>query len=260
VDRDDVVRQVGSNLLGYYLAKVFSRADASEQEERIGSLEMAFFQVLEHTDRPARIVFEALAHQPELFVQLVGWIFREDTDEEAAAETEEFSEGVVKRASGADALLRAWHGYPGDDAAGAADRESALVTWAGKALDLAVAERRAGTGAAKVAEVLVRAPNGEDGAWPALAVRDLLECGRYPTLGRHVVVAERNTLGTTSRGYLDGGDQERDMATQYRKWSEVVRAKWPRTAAVLDELAAGYEHEGRRHDEGVAADRIRYGD
>ncbi len=59
------------------------------------------------------------------------------------------------------------------------------------------------------------------------------------------------------RGMLDGGDQEFELATKYRKQADQFADRWPRTAAVLRGLAEDYEREARRYEE--EAERRRKG-
>jgi hypothetical protein len=51
--------------------------------------------------------------------------------------------------------------------------------------------------------------------------------------------------GTTSRGMLDGGAQERELVAKYSSLAEAIRDQWPRSGAVLTSLARTYEREAR---------------
>ena len=212
------------------------------------------------SERPPRIIFKALAAQPDLFVQMLEWIYRpEDAGEGEETAAEDATPDVVRRAEACDGILRAWDGIPGDLAETPAERERTLATWVATVLDLAAKRRRSKVGLIKVAEVLARAPAAADGVWPAIAARELLEGGRFPDLARHMTIARTNSRGMTSRGHLDGGDQEREMARTYREWAQKIRTEFPRTAALLDGLVARYEHEARQNDEAVRPDRTRFG-
>lgn len=135
-----------------------------------------------------------------------------------------------------------------------------LLAWANEALGLTSAQRRTESGLSAVADVLARAPAGADGAWPAVAARQLLESGTYPDLADRMWIAKHNARGITTRGHLAGGDQERDLAATFHGWASTVRAEWPRTAALLDRLAEDYEREGRQQDEAVLPDRLKHGE
>ena len=66
-----------------------------------------------------------------------------------------------------------------------------------------------------------------------------------------------NSMGVTSRGVLEGGDQERGRAACYREQAERFHDRWPRTAAVLYDAAESLESAARRHDD--EAERRRTG-
>jgi hypothetical protein len=57
-----------------------------------------------------------------------------------------------------------------------------------------------------------------------------------------------NQRGVTMRGIFAGGRQERDEATTYRAHADKLRDRWPRTGALLEQIAASYEADARRED------------
>jgi hypothetical protein len=54
---------------------------------------------------------------------------------------------------------------------------------------------------------------------------------------RGVIAGLIEKRGGTCRGANDGGDQERDLAAQYRRFAEETRLDWTRTSALLDRIA-----------------------
>jgi len=56
-----------------------------------------------------------------------------------------------------------------------------------------------------------------------------------------------NGRGAVFRGR--GGDQEREIAAQFRVRSEALSASSPRTARIFANLAEDYEADARREDE-----------
>jgi hypothetical protein len=181
------------------------RADESQAEMRLAQLEIVFFRVLEDSERPPKIIFAALATQPALFAQMVAWIYREESgSEQESAADENSGEGAIRRAEACGGILAAWDGVPGEGASSPADRERVLLAWANEALGLTSAQRRTESGLSAVADVLARAPAGADGAWPAVAARQLLESGTYPDLA---VASGGAGTPTRRRGVvLDGED------------------------------------------------------
>lgn len=47
----------------------------------------------------------------------------------------------------------------------------------------------------------------------------------------------------------DGGEQERQLAAQYRTWAKAIGFEYPHTAKALGGLADRYDWDAQRHDE-----------
>jgi len=46
----------------------------------------------------------------------------------------------------------------------------------------------------------------------------------------------------------EGGEQEPRLVEQYEGWSAIVKDRWTRTAAMLQQIAGSYRHEAVRPD------------
>src|SRR5208337_5070948 len=97
--------------------------------------------------------------------------------------------------------------------------------------------------------VLAHSPSDSDGVWPAVPIRELIEFTQSRDLEKGIIIGVCNKRGVTSRGMTDGGTQERGLAQTYRAWSRATELHWPRTAALLEDLATSYEREAVWHDE-----------
>ncbi len=96
--------------------------------------------------------------------------------------------------------------------------------------------------------MLARTPEDSDGIWPHIAVRNLLEHLHNALIDEHIPIGVYNGRGVVSRNPTEGGGQERGLSERYKKMSDVVRAKWPRTAAILRSLAETYERDAKYED------------
>jgi len=63
------------------------------------------------------------------------------------------------------------------------------------------------------------------------------------------MMGKSNRRGVTTRAMGAGGEQERKLAQQYREWSKAAAFDWPRTSAILENLAKSYDHKAKVHDE-----------
>lgn len=252
---------LADTMLHHYVQILFSgiyseigRGSEVIDRKRLFDLEGAFWPLLQHAGFQPKLLTEALSSNGELFAELVSWLYKKPNEPFAEAEA---LEAKKKRARAAHDFLEAWHAVPGSELP-AVDREEYLYKWAVAVFRelrrLGIAE----SGASQVAEVLERAPAGDDGTWPCIAARRLLSEG-YTELNDALRIAAFNARGPTSRAVGDGGDQERVLASGYRSGAESMRVTWPATATVLLALAERYEHLAAEYDAEARSIRREYG-
>jgi hypothetical protein len=231
-----------SQTTGYYVGQLLDHLTASGAPvSDVARFEFAYFRLLEHGREPAALN-RALAAQPDIFVDLVKRAYRGKSEPRR-----DRTDGDHDMATQAWWVLRSWKGFPGREDDGTINR-GVMNDWVRTArLELSDADR-ADIGDELIGQTFAHSPVGTDGAWPAEPMRDLIETIGSRELESGVLIGRRNSRGVTWRGVYDGGEQERGLAQQYRKWSSVVRTKWPRTARILHDLAESYEREARRED------------
>ena len=100
-----------------------------------------------------------------------------------------------------------------------------------------------------IGQLLAGGPVGVDGVWPCEEVRDLLDELRAEHIGIGFTSGKYNRRGVTSRGVFDGGNQERGLAGKYQEDADKIRARWPYTAGLLQQMARGYRNEAQRNDQ-----------
>lgn len=205
---------------------------------------------LEEQKRPARYISAMLGREPSFFVQLLAMLAERGSEEQAT---------LKPRADFAGHILEVWRGYPGEDLAGE-ERDSRLQSWASDVLAMARAQGLERLASIQVAEVLARAPNGDDGIWPCVAARRLIESRAYDELAADVHTAQWNSRGWTSRGLMEGGAQEIEIAEVHRAAAEQIQQEYPRTAAMLDSLARSYEAQAEQHDATAKQRHIEHGE
>lgn len=214
--------------------------DADMPQKVLACFEWAFFAVLEHTRTP-HALFAGLAEDPALFVELVSYAFRGDNKE-----PREHNEQSLALARNAMSVLDRWRTPPGSSE-GTVEGDK-LRAWVRQARQMFEAADRVGIGDDQIGHLLSGSPLGNDGAWPAEPVRDLVEELESKPLEAGLSTGKSNSRGITSRGPYDGGNQERGLAATFRQWSEQIGARWPRTARLVRGLAEEYKDEARMHD------------
>lgn len=213
----------------------------SDLEETVAFYELAFFRLLVEQREP-RALYRVLATKPEQFVELATHVYR--GRHEPRRDLTDAEQNIATLAAW---VLEEWNGFPGCREDRSLDAQL-MASWV-QAARLAFSENdRYDVGDELIGQSLARSPVGDDGAWPSEPVRDLLETIGSPYIERGLILGRINGRGITWRGIYEGGRQERDLANQYRQWSQLVRPSWPRAARVLRELSDSYERDARRED------------
>jgi hypothetical protein len=235
-------------MFAYYAARVFRRLDAFGDlpTDELVSLEWTYFEALEHSERPARNLDEALATDPKFFMMLMKAMYlpSDGVSDSVDGLTEEQAESI---ASHAFSVLSHWRRVPGSDASGAIDGAK-LQAWVLDVRRLASEARRSDIVDVKIGEILSAARRVDGQAWPPEPVRDVIDNLRSRPLESGFVTGLYNRRGVTMRMPTDGGEQERDLAAKYRLDAKAVALSWPRTSAVLDRIAASYDQDAARED------------
>jgi hypothetical protein len=232
-----------SQTLGYELGLVLDYLEARGVEQSaLARYEFAFFRLLEHNRTP-RALFSVLATEPGQFVDLVSRVYRGENEPERTLDQKE-----VALAQHAWWVLHHWQDIPGRQDDGTIDGEH-LTGWV-RTARLAFADSgRTEIGDELIGQMLAASPVDTDGAWPAEAVREIIEATGSRALESGLYTGVINNAGTTTRNVFDGGDQERAKAARYKDWSKQIAPGWPRTGRLLRKLAESYERDARRHDD-----------
>ena len=228
----------------YHLEQILQELDRRQdvEDSEIARLEWSYCPFLRHSARSLAALHRMLNANPGLFAEAVRLIYPpapESGIREDEAEASEAREAMVERAY---RLVTSWHGVPGA-AAGSIDGGK-LEHWI-KEFEAALQGDRTRSGG--------RSAYWQDAGACAGRGRRHMACHRRPgaidlfpsvDIERGVIAGLIEKRGGTWRGTNDGGDQERDLAAQYRRFAEETRLDWTRTSALLDRIAQYYEDDG----------------
>ena len=145
-----------------------------------------------------------------------------------------------QRAHLAGELLHTWKTIPESDSSGRIIYQK-LKSWVKKARELCEKLDRLENCDTHIGQVLAYSPPNEDGNWPPEEVCRIIEEIESKNL-------EKGFRGAVTKSPLEGGQQERELAEQYRKYADRWNDTCPKVASILRKIAEDYEFEAKRED------------
>lgn len=216
-------------------------------DSRLIPIEWHYIRLLdEHSKHAPRTLQRHLSSSPEFFNEVLSLCFRSrhDDDETASPEPSAHQRYMAEHAFH---LLHEWNLVPGTVHDGSID-EDRLKDWCIKARQIAEESGRLGVCDNYIGELFARSQQRDsDGAWPCLAIRRVAEEIASDSLGSGMSCGIHNLRGAGFRG--SGGDQERELASEFRERTDRIRFNSPFVARVLDSVVQSYEREAKWWDE-----------
>lgn len=238
--------QDGPRLETWHLGKMLERLEQSGEIEKTAliQLEFALFPALGYgQEAKAAALYEEIMVDPTLFAELICLVYKP----EHGNRNEPVTDAAQAAATRAWEILYACSRQPGTRKDGSIDFDvfiqfiDATREQCRQADRLTMCDQTLG-------QILARAPADEDGTWPFLLAREVLDRPELEEMRRGFAIGARNNRGVTTRSPFAGGDQERDLAAYYRGQAERSQHSQPKVAAMLEGIAKSYEHDGKRED------------
>jgi hypothetical protein len=231
-----------TTMSSYYVGNVLEYMEQHfHDDEDLPGYEFRFFELL-HDHQPSAALYRALGKDPSDFVSMINALYRSDDEPKRSPTAQEKGFAHLSYS-----VLRNWHTLPGLAEDGTIDGPH-LTDWVRGARLAFSDSKRAAIGDEQIGQVLASSPIGTDGVWPAEPVREIIENIGNVRLDTGLHIGKTNKRGITTRGFFDGGDQERELEKKYREMATKISTRWPRTARVLRDIADSYQHVARRHD------------
>jgi hypothetical protein len=232
-------------MLQYRVERLFTALRAHPEVDRseLANWEFAYLPLLTGPGRRGQPLelFNIMSTDPANFVEALKLLFRAKN-----AVPNDREEGSEAKARAAYNLLEAFRTVPGVTGTGVDG--AVMARWVRTALEALAASDRLDVGLSYIGKLLAHAPSDpEDSAWPAIALRDVIESETSEQLEQGIALERFNMRGVYSKGIYDGGDEERRFASQYREWAAACVA-WPRTSAMLDGIATGWDRQAEHED------------
>ena len=245
----------------HYISEALDSLDGrtSVTRDEMAQFEFMFLDALEHSKHGIPNLERHIIENPMSFVQVLAFLFKRDDGGEDPSEwcTEDL-ERRAGLASAAYSLLRRLCHIPGADTDGEIHTET-LYAWMVEVRRLCVEYGRAELGDQYIGQLLSRAPAEKDGAWPHLSICEAMERIASPQIGQGFNIGVLNGRGVTTRAIGEGGVQERELATKYRRWAEQRAFDYPYVSSILESIASYYDRQATWEDDRAKVDqRLRY--
>lgn len=153
----------------------------------------------------------------------------------------------LRRAEIAWTVLKRWPGLPAVDRDGVAV-DADLDRWVDDCLSLLQAADRSRIATEVLGEALSSVATDPDGTWPSRPVRDIVERLADDNFDTGLHIGRYNRYALPVHGTPEGGQPASPKAQTYQAWADEVRTRWPRTAALLDEMVRAFERDVRRQE------------
>ncbi len=189
-----------------------------------------------------------LSKDPIFFVSLLELVFKPAG--ELSSERPPLDEVAKRKAEYAWHILDRWKGIPGIQDDGNIDIEK-LREWIRIAREHAKEKDRTKICDIQIGEMLAYSPPNAEKTWPSSVICQILEEFDNEEVERGIFFEKRNTRGIVSKHPSEGGEQERNLAKQFRDWADVLQSEWLAAPRLLRRLAESYDFEAKREDERV---------
>lgn len=183
---------------------------------------------------------------PEPFIQAIVWTYKRKDGATDPAEFQVLPERVEAMAKHGYRLLEAIERLPGHNDLGELETDR-LAKWIATVRKSCAELDRADVADICIGKMLSSPVIGKDGVWPCESVRDVME-----DIQSEIIMDSAHTGVYNARGAHfcgEGGDQERELADKYLKWSQALQVSHPFVASkLLMKLAKTYDREAGHND------------
>lgn len=248
------------NVQSYDVERLFQALDKSgEMEKVIPRLEWLYLPILSQvgSGRPPRVLHRELSHDPVFFAKVIKYVYKPRGGKKEGEDEALPQELLQQRAQLAWDLLHTWKTVPGTDDNGLVDYEE-LKVWVDKARVECKRLDRKEVGDIHIGQVLAHSTSEDQELWPPEPVCKIIDKIQSDELDRGFCTGIYSKRGIVTKSAFEGGQQERALAEQYRRYAEKWTNSYPRVAGVLMKIAAGYENEAQQEDQEAERDDLEY--
>ncbi len=229
----------------------FLQSNPSVSQDDLFRIEWSYLPLLGSIGRGKPAFLERkLSTEPKFFCEVLRLIYRSDREDAVPIEHTEDAKTI---ATNAWRLLHDWQTPPGAEADGSFSGQR-FNQWLDDTKAICAESGHLDVALIQVGEVLIHTPPDANGLWINESVASALDSRDHQHMRRGFSTSVYNSRGVH---WVDPtGKPEKELAAEYRrKADDVENAGYPRFAATLRDVAAGYERDAER----VIADHLERG-
>lgn len=236
----------GPMIDSWHLGEMLESLEKSNVIEKMALIQLEFdlFPALGYgQELKAAALYAGVMEEPALFKELLCFLYKPEHGErdEPATEASRSAAEIAWR------ILHVCRRQPGTQPDGSID-PNAFRLFIDTTRELCRGADRLMMCEQTLGQILAHAPSDENGTWPFLPARDVMDQWDLENMRVGFAIGARNKRGSTVRSMFEGGGQERDLSTSYRSQAERIQYTHPNLAATLEKIAKSYEQEGTQHD------------
>ncbi|RPI79626.1 MAG: hypothetical protein EHM45_02170 [Desulfobacteraceae bacterium] len=243
----------------YHILELLERLQKATDvdETKLARLEWLLLPLIECYHYFPATLHKRISGDPDFFIELLTAIYKphhRDIDEEKNQTDNENDEINRLQSERAWKLLNEWRQIPGMKGDGKLGRRE-LKEWIKSVRDKAAELDRKEVCDITLGGVFAFSPNEEDGSWPCIPIREIIEDAESSELERGFAIGIANKRGIFSKAIGEGGQQERALAEKYDAYAKSCLSSHPRTASILLKVAKDYKIEAKSEDERAKVDK-----
>jgi hypothetical protein len=237
----------GPKVSSWDICKAIDHLEAAPMIDRhhLALLEFRLFEGLSFEGgRHAKSLYAEITSNPKVFADFICMVYKPSNRTEESEITEQQSH----LASHAWHILNDCETMPGTAHDGTFD-PMAFKSFVDEARRLCTEADKLGSCDSVLGQILSHAPADADGVWPFGPARDVLDHPDHKRMREGFEVGTHNNRGIVSKSYAEGGGQERNLASRYRRHAAALHNSHPLVASMLESIAESYDVDGKREDD-----------
>jgi hypothetical protein len=247
---DDISQSHINPMVPSYINRIFSALDERSDfnEEDIADLEYVYFRLLKEERRGLKI-YSLISKKPEFYIDILCKVYGSANSNEDSVLTEKQKQDASLAFDLLWSFKKVWRFNNMDWAS--------IRAWIDDVFEFSKGRVAQDIIQQSVGFLLANAPNDPlIEIWPHSEIIKIIEDLKLENLEDGILTERLNMRGSYTKEIYEGGQQEKELADNYKKWSRQCGGA-PRTEALLMEISKMWERIAKNEDQQSKLHRMR---